>query len=89
MLKVDYDKCAKCGTCMDRCPLHAITMDGKGGAPQVSGRCERCGQCAAVCPQNARKLVRRPEDQILPLPATHLDDYNLKGAYRFEQGLIK
>ncbi|WP_302398642.1 4Fe-4S binding protein [Eggerthella sinensis] len=89
MLKVDYDKCAKCGTCMDRCPLHAITMDGKGGVPQVSGRCERCGQCAAVCPQNARKLVRRPEDQILPLPATHLDDYNLKGAYRFEQGLIK
>lgn len=89
MLDVDYDKCVKCGTCMARCPLHAVTMDGEGGAPKVNARCERCGQCAMVCPQEARKLTRRPEEMNLPLPATHLDDYNLKGAYRFEKGLIK
>lgn len=89
MLDVDYDKCVKCGTCVNRCPLQAITMDGEGGTPKVSSRCERCGQCAKVCPQDARKLSRRPEEMNLPLPATHLDDYNLKGAYRFEKGLIK
>lgn len=89
MLEVDYDKCIKCGKCAERCPLHAISMEGEDGAPKVSSRCERCGQCAMMCQQGARKLSRRPEDMNLPLPATHLDDYNLKGAYRFEKGLIK
>jgi ferredoxin len=91
-LEVDFDSCIQCGACAARCPLHAISMDGsvegKDGYPQVSGRCERCGQCAYVCPQNARKLVQRPDDEILDLPRTHLDDYNLKAAYRFEHGLI-
>lgn len=88
-LDVDLDKCIACGACAERCPLHAITMDGQDGKPQVSARCERCGQCAMTCPVQARSLVRRPEEEILELPETHLDDYNLKGAYRFEHGLIK
>ena len=50
--------------------------------------CQRCGQCAYVCPQKARKLVKRPDDEIAPLPHLLEDDYNLKAAWRFEHNLI-
>ena len=88
-LVVDTDACLKCGTCADRCPLHAITMDGEDGLPQVNEMCFRCGQCAWVCPVEARKLVARPEEENAPLPLDFLDDDNVKAAYRFEAGLIR
>lgn len=87
-LKVDIDACLKCGTCAERCPLHAITMDGEGGLPVVNEMCFRCGQCAWVCPVEARKLVARPVEENAPLPLDFLDDDNVKAAYRFEAGLI-
>ncbi len=92
MLEVDYDACAKCGTCANRCPLQAISMDGEvngeTGVPKVNAMCFRCGQCAYVCPQHARKLAARPKDMNAELPRDFLDDANRKAAYRFEQGLI-
>ena len=88
-LVVDTDACLKCGTCADRCPLHAITMDGEDGLPVVNEMCFRCGQCAWVCPVEARKLVARPEEENAPLPLDFLDDDNVKAAYRFEAGLIR
>lgn len=88
-LEVNFDDCIKCGTCANRCPLHAITMDGEDGAPQVNAMCFRCGQCAWVCPQDARKLALRPEEERFDLPRNFLDDNNMKAAYRFEHGLIK
>lgn len=88
-LEVDFTKCIACGTCMGRCPGAAITMDGKGGTPQVTNhKCYRCGQCAYVCPQGARILVKRPDDEILELPHLLTDDYNQKAAYRFEHDMI-
>ena len=88
-LKVDTDACLKCGTCAERCPLHAITMDEATGLPVVNEMCFRCGQCAWVCPVGARKLVERPAELNAPLPHDFLDDDNVKAAYRFEAGLIK
>ena len=88
-LKVDTDVCLKCGTCAERCPLHAITMDEATGLPVVNEMCFRCGQCAWVCPVGARKLVERPAELNAPLPHDFLDDDNGKAAYRFEAGLIK
>ena len=87
-LEVDLDKCIKCGTCAQRCPLHTITMDGPDGTPLVGPNCFRCGQCAYVCPQGARKLTQRPAEENLELPQDFLEDDNMKGAYRFEHGLI-
>ena len=87
-LEVDFDSCIKCGTCANRCPLEAITMDGPDGTPQVSGMCWRCGQCAYVCPQHARALVVRPDDEILELPQNMVDGNNMKAAFRFEHGMI-
>ena len=91
-LEVGFDSCLKCGTCAGRCPLTAITMDGEyngeTGYPQVTDLCLRCGQCAYVCPVEARKLVKRPDDEILELPYDVLDAVNQQTAYRFEHELI-
>ena len=85
----DFKLCTACGTCAERCPMEAITMDNYNGRPRVTDHlCPRCGQCAYVCPQEARKLFKRPDDQILKMPHLLEDDYNLKAAYRFEHGLI-
>ena len=86
-LEVDTDLCIACGTCVDRCPLHIITINDEGWAePGVD--CFRCGQCAYVCPQNARHLVQRDESELAPMPTDILDQANVMGAYRFETGLI-
>ncbi|MEG1561234.1 MAG: 4Fe-4S binding protein [Raoultibacter sp.] len=87
-LQVELSKCIKCGKCAERCPVHAITMDGEGGSPKVNMMCYRCGQCAYICPQKARTLVKRPDEEILELPRDFLDDANMKAAYRFEHGVI-
>lgn len=87
-LEVDLDSCIKCGTCAVRCPVHAITMSEDDGYPVVNEMCFRCGQCAYTCPAKARKLVLRPEEEILELPRDFLDDNNMKAGYRFEHGLI-
>ena len=86
-LEVDADLCIACGTCVDRCPLHTITINDEGWA-EAGANCFRCGQCAYVCPQNARHLVQRDESELAPLPQGMLEDSNVKAAYRFETGLI-
>ena len=92
-LEVDYDACVQCGTCANRCPMQAITMeaehDGKGGYPLVSDMCFKCGQCAYVCPMEARKLTERPAEECLQImPNNLVEDYRLKAAYRFEHGMM-
>lgn len=86
-LEVDHDACLKCGACVQRCPLFAITMDEAEG-PVVNNVCVRCGQCATVCPVEARKLVQKDESEILELPQNMLEDYVLKGNYRMSHGYV-
>lgn len=87
-LDVDFDACIQCGACAERCPMHAITMDGEDGRPTVGPLCVRCGQCGMVCPVGARTLSARPEEENLELPQNFTEDHNRKAAYRFEHGLI-
>lgn len=87
-LEVDFDACAKCGMCEQRCPMHCITMDEETGYPQVDTACFKCGQCAYICPMGARKLAARPQEMNPELPRDFLDDSNMKAGYRFEHGLI-
>lgn len=48
-------KCVGCGTCVQYCPQHAITLE-EGHAQIDRSRCVRCGACANACPQAAMKI---------------------------------
>jgi len=62
---IDGALCARCGTCVGRCPLHSITI-GEQCACVDEQRCLGCGLCATACPAGAIRLV--PVDNISPVP---------------------
>jgi ferredoxin len=51
---VDKDGCVRCGICVDICPEHAISMDGRVVVDPT--RCTGCGACIAECPNEALSL---------------------------------
>jgi len=58
--RFDPDLCAACETCIDRCPVEALTM-GDDDLPQVDlNRCFGCAVCATGCPNEAIKMVSKP-----------------------------
>jgi NAD-dependent dihydropyrimidine dehydrogenase PreA subunit len=64
---IDPDVCSGCGTCRERCQVHAISE--KGGISVVNQkRCIGCGLCATGCPTGAARLERKPDNQILEPP---------------------
>lgn len=50
---IDPGDCEGCGSCIIRCPNHAITMNPQGIAEVNSEICLTCGYCAPVCPTRA------------------------------------
>lgn len=64
-LAYDKDKCLKCGLCVDKCPMHAISQD-EDGYVVLDDACVRCGQCVPVCPGKARILKAIPDYPELP-----------------------
>ena len=87
MLEIDKDVCTGCGTCVTRCPMHAVSM-GEDGKPMLGPTCLSCGQCATTCPVQARKLSNRVAESLAELPESFVEDNMIKAAYRFEHGLI-
>ena len=68
---VDEDLCLGCGDCLEYCQFDALSLN---GVIQVEDRrCVGCGVCVSSCPENALFLVRRPEDEILPIPKSEMD----------------
>ncbi len=53
--KVDTSKCVGCETCVNACPVSAISMnDGKANVD--AGTCIDCGTCVGECPVEAISL---------------------------------
>jgi electron transport complex protein RnfB len=59
--RVDVDDCDGCATCVDRCPVSAITLRDDRAAVD-DDTCLGCGVCQLACPSEAVRLVRRPAD---------------------------
>jgi Na+-translocating ferredoxin:NAD+ oxidoreductase subunit B len=53
----DESTCEACGTCRDRCPVDAITVDDF--ATFDDGKCLGCGVCFPTCPTDSIRFVRR------------------------------
>lgn len=68
---VDELLCDACENCLGYCQFDALTM---GEVVQVNSvRCVGCGVCVPTCPSDALILVRRPEEEIMPIPGTQAD----------------
>ncbi|QYZ78367.1 4Fe-4S dicluster domain-containing protein [Methanofollis formosanus] len=52
---VDADLCVGCETCVDECPVEAITME-DGIAVIDKDLCTDCGTCVDVCPAEAIQM---------------------------------
>ncbi|MFI3315375.1 MAG: 4Fe-4S binding protein [Rikenellaceae bacterium] len=49
--KIDSGSCTACGTCIDECPVEAISS---GDVYSIdASACTDCGTCADVCPVEA------------------------------------
>lgn len=65
---VDAEKCSACETCIDRCPMGAISMSAKEVAEVNMDRCIGCGLCVSTCPEEALSLVKKPDERITVPP---------------------
>jgi len=60
VLKVNLEKCTKCGTCSEICPFGIIINRGSGPELVLPQACIVCGHCVAICPQAALDLEKAP-----------------------------
>ncbi len=52
MVKVDKEECTGCGTCVDACPVEAISL--VDGVAQINREeCTECLTCVDECPVEA------------------------------------
>ncbi len=51
------EKCARCGTCVEFCPLEAPAFGEDGFIRVDRAVCDGCGACVTVCPEGALELV--------------------------------
>ena len=45
-------------------------------------RCVGCGVCVQACPEQALILVRRPENEVIPVPSSKVDWLQQRAAAR-------
>lgn len=65
---VDESLCTACGLCVDSCQFNALSVADIAIVNRT--RCVGCGVCVASCQDQALILVRRPEEEIKPIPTS-------------------
>jgi Na+-translocating ferredoxin:NAD+ oxidoreductase RNF subunit RnfB len=64
---IDPEICASCGDCIQRCQVHAIS-EGEDSSVVDREHCIGCGLCVTGCPNDAARLERKPEAEIILPP---------------------
>ena len=64
---IDPDTCVGCGICRKRCQVHAIS-EREGVSVVDLKKCIGCGLCATGCPNDAAKLKRKSDSEIVNPP---------------------
>lgn len=62
----DASSCNGCGTCVQYCPVHAISLVNE-KCNIDSRKCIGCGQCELQCPEDAVRMIPHERNVILPL----------------------
>lgn len=57
-LKLDSNRCAGCGMCLEVCPHGVFEMDGRRARIKVRDACIECGACSQNCPAGAISVDR-------------------------------
>ena len=65
---IDPNKCEGCGTCIQRCQMHAISASKDEIAIVNREKCIGCGLCVTGCPASVARLDRKAEEQIVNPP---------------------
>lgn len=61
--KVDLDKCAGCGICVERCIFNARKLE-NGKSIVIREDCYGCGLCTSTCPVKATELVSEAHQNL-------------------------
>ena len=64
--EIDSDLCTGCGTCVDRCPTDAISLNTENLAQRDAEACLGCGICARFCPEEAISLKEGLRKVFIP-----------------------
>jgi len=71
---VDPDECTGCEICVEYCQFGALSLLPEDLHIKIRPtKCVGCGVCVPKCPEEALSLVRRPDEDLFPIPATHED----------------
>ena len=69
---VDPELCLGCETCIDYCQFDALSLRPEDPYIQINTvKCVGCGVCVPHCSEEALAMIRRPEEEILPIPSNH------------------
>jgi NAD-dependent dihydropyrimidine dehydrogenase PreA subunit len=64
---INPQECVGCGTCRERCHVHAISEDNEISVVDRE-KCIGCGLCVTGCPNGAAKLERKSDNEIVSPP---------------------
>jgi len=65
---IDQEICVGCGTCVEKCPVDAITLNKNNKAERNPDWCIGCGICAHFCPESAISLIEGRRKVFVPPP---------------------
>ena len=71
--KFNLDKCVYCGTCSEKCPVHAILVVKGEKLVFFEVLCEGCATCIYVCPHRAIERGSREIGKIYSAKANNID----------------
>ena len=70
VMTVDADLCSGCELCVEYCQFDALALDEDMVMQVNATSCVGCGVCVSQCFDEAMSLVRRPEEEIMPIPVS-------------------
>jgi heterodisulfide reductase subunit A-like polyferredoxin len=70
--QVDEALCIGCEDCVDSCQFQALSLQ-EIVIHVDQMRCVGCGVCVVSCQEGALGLVRRPLEEVLPVPVSESD----------------